>query len=99
MSDLQKFLFIPKDKDNTCKESFEFTIQKDGDTIYIRDLKIIGEMGCQGYIKIVSYLLKDKNIDSFEIEQFSKVTCNRNVSCGINLAEALRQIKDKYQSK
>ncbi len=71
----------------TC--SREITITLEGDTV--KEVKFLG--GCNGNLKGISALVKDRNIDEV-INTLSGIDCNgKGTSCPDQLAKALIEAK------
>lgn len=101
MPDIHSFSYTPSEGEDTCKEFFDFELEKKDGAVYIRNLSITGEPGCVGHPKSLCILLKGRDINKLPIEELKAAGCNRNSSCGQELSKALKQLqKDlKIQTK
>lgn len=72
-----------------CSKKMIFTIDND----IIKDIKVIG--GCPGNLLGINALVKDRNIDDV-ISKLSGIKCAaRPTSCPDQIAEALKEYKNK----
>lgn len=86
--------------EDTCKREWVFTLSETEAGLVIEDIKITPHYqnsgqprGCQGHPKTIVALLKQRTLDSIDIDELSKSTCVLEFSCGQALAECLEKLK------
>jgi len=82
---METFVYLPK---GTCSSRMEF--EMDGEII--RSVKVEG--GCNGNLKGICSLLKNKTIDEV-LEAFEGIRCGmKQTSCPDQIAQALKQYRN-----
>ena len=84
--------YIPKA--DTCKRRWCFTVV---DGRFDR-IEIEGEEGCKGHPQTMSVLLKGMRVDAVDVEALAGQVCDRDVSCGQALAEAIRSLREDIEA-
>ena len=93
---IRKFEF----EENTCKHEWIFKLSESAQSLVIEDLEIISHyqkdgrpQGCLGHPKTIVALLKQRMVDSIDIDELSQSACALEFSCGQALAECLRKLQ------
>ena len=84
-----KYTYIPK---GVC--SIKIEIETEGNTI--KNISVLG--GCNGNLKAITALTRDKDIDEI-IGLLEGIKCGfKNTSCPDQIAQALKEIKNQKES-
>ena len=76
----------------TCSRQILFDVTEDGK---VTNVKFIG--GCSGNLQGIAKLVKDRPLDEV-IETLKGIKCRANTSCPDQLANALREYKEKKEN-
>ena len=81
-----KYTYIPK---GVCSSKIELEIEGN----VLKDITVIG--GCNGNLKAICALIKDKDIDE-TISKIEGIECGfKKTSCPDQIAQALKEYKNK----
>jgi hypothetical protein len=92
----KKFSF---ESENTCKSNWSFELEKVAGMWLIHSLKIDEykePIGCQGHPKTLEILLKNRPVNSLDIESLSGAYCEKEISCSQILAKCINQLKEEF---
>ncbi len=84
---------LEADPKSTCKDRWEFTLEKSGSDYIIRDLVITGEKGCLGHPKTIAVLARGRRLSDIDVAALSEAGCARDTSCGQTFARLIRELK------
>lgn len=84
---------------NTCKSNWTFELEKVAGIWLIQSLKIEEReqpKGCEGHPKSLEILLKNRPVNSIDVNALADSYCDKDVSCSQVLAECITQLKDDF---
>lgn len=82
-------------KEDTCMQNWTFNLSGDGSSANIKSLKIEkASQGCPGHPKTISALVKDRSLDSIDLDALAQTECPRSISCGQMLGKCIANLKE-----
>ena len=85
--------FDTRDED-TCMQSWTFSLSERHGSPIIDQLEIARtSQGCPGHPKTISALVKDRTLDSIDLNGLAETDCHRSLSCGQMLRECITKLK------
>ncbi len=86
--------------DDTCKETWVFTLEDTRDGVVVRDLKIgdrAKPRGCTGHPETITALVRGRVLESIDVDALSEATCGRDLACGQALARCVRELVEEWR--
>ena len=94
---IHSFEHAPESEGNTCKQRFVFRLKGEGASMEISSLEVIGDSGCQGHPAMLSALLRGFRVKEVPVIDLACTRCNRDVSCGVHIANAIQEIRRLHE--
>ena len=80
---------------DTCMDGWVFHLRKGGGSLIIEQLEIEkAAQGCPGHPKTISALVKNRSLDSLDLDDLEQADCHRSISCGQMLAKCITNVKE-----
>ncbi len=92
----KEYSFEPE---NTCKSKWTFELEKVAGLWLIQSLKInerAAPKGCEGHPKSLEILLKNRPVNSIDVNALADSYCDKDISCSQVLAKCINQLKEDF---
>ena len=99
MTIIKEYSFEPE---NTCKSKWKFELEKIAGMWVINSLEIeerAQPLGCEGHPKTIQALLKNRPINSIDVNSLAESYCEKETSCSQVLAKCITQLKHDFEAK
>jgi len=91
--DQRIFEFDTRNED-TCMQNWTFKLNDWDGSPVIEQLEIErASQGCPGHPKTISALVKNRTLESIDLDGLAETDCPRSISCGQMLGKCLANIK------
>jgi hypothetical protein len=84
---------------HTCKSYWTFELEKVAGMWIIQSLQIDEReqpIGCEGHPKTLMALLKNRPVNSIDVNALSDSYCEKDISCSQVLAKCITQLKEDF---